>query len=491
MNNWMKRLAVHFARMRRRYPDDVLMILFDIDGTIVDMRYLIRHVLTGFDRTCGTMFFDGLDATDITVHENHVDVLLDDLAIPQNEHRRIIEFWNEERWLTESIMESHRPFVGVMEVIRWFQIQPKVVVGLNTGRPESLRADTLQSLNALGEKYNVRFKSEHLHMNVGDWEQRVPQSKVAGVRRFQQAGYRVFAVVDNEPTNLAAVAELDGCDEIIPLHAHTIFESDSGVLPSCSACGQEYVLSDLVDDGALPEDIQFVWHGINDPANLRQFLASDVQWGEVDVRTDPRTGELILNHDLLGAQPATETELLGLDEVALQFNRFGKSIKYHFKETAAAGRVTQMLRTGTDEGGLLWFNGDLEILREQEIRKLRKAFPSSIIQCPIDFLIPGMLNGSKDAQHEVARLKSWGISRVSIEWDQATMAKVIGNLHEWGIETNIYNVPDLDSFLQAVLLQPHSITADFNFPKWHYYGRGSGQDGRYYEYSMESNSPTP
>ena len=491
MNNWMNQLAVHFARMRRRYPYDVLMILFDIDGAIVDMRYLIRYVLSEFDRSHGTNFFGGLKTTDIAVHENHVDVLLDELGIPQSERRRIMEFWNEERWSTDSMMESHRPFVGVMEVIRWFQIQPKVVVGLNTGRPESLRADTLQSLNTLGEKYNVRFKSEHLHMNVGDWEQEVPQSKVAGVRRFQRAGYKVFAIVDNEPTNLAAVAELDECDEIIPLHAETIFESDSGVLPSCSACGKEYVLSDLVDDGALPQDIQFVWHGVNDPANLRQFLASDVQWGEVDIRTDPRTGELILHHDLLGARPATEAEPLGLDEVALRFKRFGKSIKYHFKETAAADRVTQMLRTRTDEGGRLWFNGDLAILRDQEIRKLRKAFPSSIIQCPIDFLIPRMLNGSNDAQGEVARLKSKGISRVSIEWDPATIARAIGSLHEWGMETNIYNVPDLDSFLQAVLLQPHSITADFNFPKWHYYGRGSGQDGRYHEYSMESDSPPP
>ena len=47
-----------------------------------------------------------------------------------------------------------------------------------------------------------------------------------------------------------------------------------------------------------------------------------------------------------------------------------------------------------------------------------------------------------------------------------------------------YNVPDLKSFLQAVLLMPRSITSDFNFPKWHYYGRGSGQDSEHYEYSV-------
>jgi hypothetical protein len=30
-----------------------------------------------------------------------------------------------------------------------------------------------------------------------------------------------------------------------------------------------------------------VWHGVNNPANLRQFLASEVHWAEVDARLDP------------------------------------------------------------------------------------------------------------------------------------------------------------------------------------------------------------
>ena len=46
--------------------------------------------------------------------------------------------------------------------------------------------------------------------------------------------------------------------------------------------------------------------------------------------------------------------------------------------------------------------------------------------------------------------------------------------------------------MRAVLLEPRSITADFNFPEWHYYGRGSGQKGQYHEYSLEDESvPSP
>jgi len=43
-------------------------------------------------------------------------------------------------------------------------------------------------------------------------------------------------------------------------------------------------------------------------------------------------------------------------------------------------------------------------------------------------------------------------------------------------------VPDHESFLEAVLLMPCSLTADFNFPQWDYYGRGSGERRRYHRY---------
>ena len=77
------------------------------------------------------------------------------------------------------------------------------------------------------------------------------------------------------------------------------------------------------------------------------------------------------------------------------------------------------------------------------------------------------------------------INRFSIEWTGQEISHVVNQLVEWGFDINIYNVPNLDSFLGAVLLKPRSITADFNFPKWHYFGRGSGQDGHYIRYAVE------
>jgi phosphoglycolate phosphatase-like HAD superfamily hydrolase len=329
----MKKLAQHYAGMKRRRPNDVLIVMFDIDGTILDMRYLIHRVLREYDRTNGPSFFETLEKSDVTVHENHVDELLDQLNVSPEQQRRVLEFWHETRWLTRSLMEAHSPFAGVMEIIRWLQMQPRLVVGLNTGRPESLRGDTLRSLNTLGKEFNVHFEDRYLHMNDGDWEEGVPSSKVAGVRRFKDEGYRVFAMVDNEPANLAAVSELDGCEEILRLHAHTIFESGSEELPICSACGNEYVLEDLASEESLPQGMQFVWHGVNDRANLRQLLASDVQWGEFDVRADPGTGKLVLHHDSLRPTSVLDTEpLLELEEVMGKLDRFEKSFKFDLKE---------------------------------------------------------------------------------------------------------------------------------------------------------------
>ena len=80
---------------------------------------------------------------------------------------------------------------------------------------------------------------------------------------------------------------------------------------------------------------------------------------------------------------------------------------------------------------------------------------------------------------------SWGVNRFAVDWGTENMRTFFDRMDGWGFDVNIYNVPDLQSFLEAVLLIPRSITSDFNFPKWHYYGQGSGQDSTHYEYSMQ------
>jgi hypothetical protein len=486
MKNWMAELAAHYEKTRRLYPQDKLMTLFDIDGTILDMRYMVQYVLQAFDRNQGTRFFQDLRVSDINVHENQVQHLLARLQIPSQQQAEIVTWYLEHRWSSTAILESHRPFRGVLGVIRWFQMQPNTYVGLNSGRPVSIRVDTLRSLNEVGKAYRVAFTDELLSLNPAGWEQEIPEAKVAGVRRFQGAGYRVFAIVDNEPDNLKAIAAIDPQQEILLLHADTIFESKRVRLPRHTARGKEYDLTELIPEKSLPQNVQFVWHGVNDEANLRQLLASNIRWAECDVHLDPIGRDLILRHDTFEEIPLTEDEKwLTFDEPLAQLYERGKNVKFDLK---AGGVVIDKVLELVDKYGFddsrLWFNGNVERLQEHRFRQLAAAHPKAILQCPVDFLAPLIISAPAKAKEILDMFTTWGINRFSISWLTKDMWQFFDQMDQWGFEVNIYNVPDLEAFLQAVLLMPHSVTADFNFPKWYYYGRGSGQEGNHHQYSM-------
>ena len=62
-----------------------------------------------------------------------------------------------------------------------------------------------------------------------------------------------------------------------------------------------------------------------------------------------------------------------------------------------------------------------------------------------------------------------------MDWRTPGARVVLDVVEGLGWEVNLYGVPDLESFLEAALLLPASVTADFNFPEWSYYGRGPGR----------------
>ena len=70
------------------------------------------------------------------------------------------------------------------------------------------------------------------------------------------------------------------------------------------------------------------------------------------------------------------------------------------------------------------------------------------------------------ARRILSAITAWGVDRVSIGWGSLFCRQVLSPLERWGFEVNIYNVPDLESFLKAALLLPTSLTADFSFLEW-------------------------
>ena len=480
----MRRLARHYERFRHEYPDEQLLIVFDIDGTILDMRSMVREVLLSYDRAHGTDYFVGLEVGDIAVHENQVDRLLADMALPSAVAERIHGWYLDHRWKPEAVLAAHRPYQGVLDVIRWFQLQPNTSVGLNTGRPEHLRDETLRSLNALGEEYRVVFPSELLHMNPKGWEEGVVDTKVAALDAFRREGLRVFAVVDNEPDNIRSMAEADKAGEILFLHAHTLYESRRTPTPR-TVQGTTYDITALLSEHHLPQHVQLVWHGVNDAWNLRQFLASTVGWGECDVRLDP-VGRLVLRHDSFEETPWTPDERpLLLEHVVDAFVEHGRGLKLDLKQAAEAtvDRVLALLEDRiADER--LWFNAGVDDLGEDGFRRLAVTYPGSVRQCPVGFLAPLVFSAPVRARELLEMLGEWGVNRFSVAWGSHDTRRLFDRLDCWGYAVNIYAVPDLEAFLQAALLLPRSLTADFNFPQWHYFGRGSGEHRENHTYRI-------
>ncbi len=111
------------------------------------------------------------------------------------------------------------------------------------------------------------------------------------------------------------------------------------------------------------------------------------------------------------------------------------------------------------------------MIKEEGFRRIAESFPGSIIQCPVDSLSPLILGIPGKALDILDTLQDWGVNRFSLKWKTGSLHKIMEKLEQWGFHVNIYNVPDLESFLRAVLLVPKSITSGFNFHRPNYLGR--------------------
>ena len=235
----------------------------------------------------------------------------------------------------------------------------------------------------------------------------------------------------------------------------------------------------------LPADIQLVWHGVNDAINLRQFLASEVPWCELDVSPDPDGRELILRHDTFAERPRQPGEaLLYLRDALSRLLDRGKSIKLDFKAGGhwieAGLALADLHHIPTDR---LWLNGDLDLLGEAAIRRMAARYPGAIIQVPFTSL-PVQPDRREEFAAQLAAVSERGVNRFSVGWPYCSVPGLIDWLKETGYPFNIYGVRTLDQFLQAAALHPNAVTADFNFPQWGYYGRGSGHRGAYHTYVL-------
>jgi hypothetical protein len=239
----MRTLGRHYRRARSTWNEAELLLLVDIDGTILDMRHMVAFVLRAYDEAHGTRHFASLRPTSIVCHENDIDVLLD--TVPSvSERARVRAYYLAERWSRRTLHEGHRAFEGVLDVLAWFQRQPRTSVALVTGRPNALRTDTSEGFRRVAEAAGVIVPDALLFMNPRDWEQGVQATKADALAHFRRMGYRPFAFIDNEPVNLEAVGAADAAGEVLLLHADTVYESQRG--DRVLASGSRFILDELL-----------------------------------------------------------------------------------------------------------------------------------------------------------------------------------------------------------------------------------------------------
>jgi hypothetical protein len=462
MNEWMQSLAHHFEAMRQKYPHDRLMIVFDIDGTILDMRHRVLAVLRHYDRLHGSRVFSHLGVGAIEEHENQIEALLERCEVPSELRSSALRFFASHFWDEDVLRAAHQPFRGVLDVIRWFQLQSRTAVGLNTGRSEALRDATLRSLNQLGAEWKVHFRSRHLVMNRFGMNQKVARSKVEGMRELERSGYRIVAFVDNEPENLAAVHDYDLRNEILLLHADTIFESARDALPRRAVSGREWQVGTIVRERGLPEHVELVWRGLDSAADLERFTASKLRWAELDVRVDPVKRGLVVSRVPLELRSRSDADPLRLRDTIELLCAGERAVKLQLRDAAECLPLLESELAGLDlDSDQLAFAGPLDELGEKGFRALRRSHPESVLQCPVDFLAPLFPLLPDHALRILESLREFGIDRFGIDWRAPHARRMATELTRLDFEIELSAVPDLESFLGAALLLPRSISADF------------------------------
>lgn len=474
MNNWMKTLSLHYGYMKEQYPDRDLMLIFDIDGCINDMQYQLFLALRTFDQLQGTHYFYRLKPDEIKIHEDLLSSFLTEYQLLPEQKEAFLSWYTRYR---KSSRVQLRPMKGVIEIICWFQMQSRTTVGLKNICSQDMRQKTTQALKKFGKDYQLKLPKEMIHFPKHNSPS---ESAIESLSYFRELGYHVICFVDSETQSLDAIASEKDTRDILLLQADTVYRSNDEPVTATVEKGSTYELRELVHEKDLPPYIDLVWHGINDRINMQQFLSSPIHWGEVDVQTVHEDGSVLLQHDSSLKDEALLVEKidLPLDELLGEFQQHGKGIKIDFKDKGTVLRKTikQLKKQGfTDQN--IWLNGDIDVLKEEGFKILLQAFPQAVIQTSVDFICPLVFSLPDQAKNILKLLEGWGINRFSISWELEKCSVLLQQLKKWRFEVNVYNAPDLEQFLKVMILSPRSITSDFNFPEWNYYGRGSGKNG--------------
>ena len=239
MTGWMSTFYNHLERFLGDSSCSKCIVLFDIDGTLLDTRHLICNVLHQYDKAFNTSLFSHLDVRHVTCHESNIAPLLTQLNVHKKQHKQILDWFEQKCWEEKTIRNHHQPYPRVFHHIKQLR-DLNVDVILVTGRPESYRHPTLESINYFASQEGIVFAQEELNMNPRTWSDGPPSSKRNTAQRYIREGFTILAVFDNEPDSIQMYSELIDDSQTLLMHADTIYKSSRFLLPKSTVSGFGY-----------------------------------------------------------------------------------------------------------------------------------------------------------------------------------------------------------------------------------------------------------
>ncbi len=469
MTGQISMLIPHYERMRAKYPHDKLLLIFDFEGSILDLSSALPGLFIDFDRNMGTQLARRKRLQPYSADGFWLEDILGGYDLSGSERRKLQAWFNSHYQLAGENFGYHRLFEGALEIFRWFQQEQNTYVGVTTRRPAHITSDARDFINIAGKSQGVRLTNDLIaapspHPGSSD-----RYSLASNIHYFQQKGFRVIAAIGAHESDIQDFASLDPCNEIHILPPGPIFaDREATGNDSCLQCNGTSGHPHSFEQ-ELPDDIQVAWHRVNDLMNLHNFLSSSVRWAEMDVCSDPFSRDLVLRRESIESTPLqTHEDILLLEVCLYKCRQHERGIKIDFKEGGLLiDRVIEVVEAHGYSEQYLWFNGHVERLQQEGFRKLAAHYPGAVIQSPIHFLEPTFSAAPQKAKEILDMLIDWGVNRFSINWMTPNKRKLLRYLSQWGYEVNIYNVPDQEAFVQAVNLLPRSISTAFSYRRMH------------------------
>jgi hypothetical protein len=92
----MPTLARHVSRLRSAHPADRLLVVFEIDGPILDQRHIVRRRLVDYDRVHETDHFDGVEVADVDTDAGNLEPFLIRRGLAATVRRDVLDWYREQ-----------------------------------------------------------------------------------------------------------------------------------------------------------------------------------------------------------------------------------------------------------------------------------------------------------------------------------------------------------------------------------------------------------